>query len=112
MMPFFVDFLDTAFLRLLWSLFVDYLVSSGFLMPGQRQIWVDGYAHILGVAGAILFTGIWLHHSNKKDQIKATVSDTIDSIDAIAKDPMRVRLIKFLLSKITVKEQTSETPQQ
>ncbi len=65
-----IEFFDAGFLRLVWALLVDYLVSSGYLLPDQRQLWVEGYVHIVGAAGAILFVGIWMHHSNKKETLK------------------------------------------
>lgn len=65
----FLGFFDAAFIRLFWALLVDYLVSTGYLLPEQRQLWVDGYMNIVGAVGAIIFIAIWMHHSNKKEQI-------------------------------------------
>jgi len=65
-----IEFFDAAFLRLVWALLVDYLIASGFLFPEQRQVWVEGYVHILNAIGSIIFIAIWLHHANKKETVK------------------------------------------
>lgn len=67
MIPVLVEFFDVGFFRLLWVLFVDYLVATGFLVPDQRQQWVEGWGHLIGVAGAVVFMAIWQYHSHKKN---------------------------------------------
>jgi hypothetical protein len=61
------EFIDSAFLRMLWVLFIDYLISAGYLLPEQRTLWEQSYINIIGVAGAMIFMGLWMHHSNKKE---------------------------------------------
>lgn len=78
----FIEIFDTQFLRLVWALFVDYLISSGYLLPQQRQLWVDGYVNIVGAIGAIIFLGIWLHHANKKDYQKQLTGDVANNTTA------------------------------
>lgn len=81
------EFIDAAFLRLVWALLVDYLVASGFLFPEQRQVWVEGYVHILNAIGSIVFIAIWLHHANKKEKLKNTSTITAtQTIETTPKD--------------------------
>jgi hypothetical protein len=47
-----LELVDAQFLRLLWVLFIDYLIATGYLLPEQRTVWVDGFVHIIGAAGA------------------------------------------------------------
>jgi membrane associated rhomboid family serine protease len=73
----FIEFIDAGLLRLIFNLLVDYLISAGYLLPTQRQQWVDGYAHILGIFGAVVFMAIWQWHSHKKDATKQQLDVTV-----------------------------------
>jgi hypothetical protein len=69
-----VEFIDVAFFRLIFNLLVDYLVATGYLLPEQRDQWVQGWAQLIGVAGAVVFMGIWQYHSHKKDATKVSLT--------------------------------------
>lgn len=68
------SFFDLAFLRVIFNLIVDYLISTGYLLPQQRDQWVNGWSHIIGIIGAVIFMAIWQHQSHKKEITKTTVS--------------------------------------
>lgn len=70
MLPIFTEFFDVGFLRLLWALFVQYLVATGFLLPEQQSQWEQGWGHIISVAGTVIFIAIWQWHAHKKDVTK------------------------------------------
>jgi drug/metabolite transporter (DMT)-like permease len=99
-----VEFFDAAFLRLLWALVVDYLVTSGYLLPEQRQLWVEGYVHIVSAIGAILFIGIWMHHSNKKESL-ATLQQNVTTT---TRSPFFGTLLASL-KNFVIKEKTTTT---
>jgi hypothetical protein len=85
MFPLLIEFFDAGFLRLLWALFVEYLVASGFLTSEQHDQWIDGLGHIIGIAGTVVFLAIWQWHSHKKSlQIQTTEQMTVTDSPASA----------------------------
>jgi hypothetical protein len=98
------EFFDAAFFRLVWVLFIDFLITTGYLEPSQRQPWVDGYVYIIGAFFAMVFSGIWMHHKNKRELAdgQSTTKTNIFSI------------VRRLLDKIVIitPKSVSETPQQ
>lgn len=71
-----LEFIDIGFMRYIFILCVDGLISGGYLMPEQREAWVNGWAHIVGLVGFVIFTAIWQHNSHKK-----TVTTVIDKTE-------------------------------
>ncbi len=76
-----IGFFDAGLLRLIFTLLVDYLITAGFLLPEQRQQWVDGWGHVIGIAGGVIFMAIWQYHSHKKDLLKQPVTITKTSTE-------------------------------
>jgi len=91
-----LEFFDVAFFRLFWALLIDYLIASGYLLPEQRQQWVEGYSHIIGVMGAVIFIAIWQYHSHKKDLATGTTTVSTPSLFG--------RVFTFVLNKVVVKK--------
>ena len=80
-------FFDVALVRYLFALAVDYLIATGFLMPEQRETWVNGGAHLLGVLGFVVFTAIWQyksHHKPKEVDVTLKTDDTTDKIETLS----------------------------
>lgn len=50
---------DLHFLRLVFNLIIDYLITAGYLLPEQRAVWEQGYINIIGVVSAAVFMAIW-----------------------------------------------------
>jgi len=71
-----IEFFDVAFLRLVFNLIVDYLITTGYLLPEQREQWVQGSAHIIGLVAAVTFMAIWQHKGHKKT-VASTESTTV-----------------------------------
>lgn len=102
MLPTLIEFFDVGFLRLLWALFVEYLVATGFLNADQHDQWINGVGHIISVAGTVVFLAIWQWHSHKKSVTK--VVETVE-VTPVVKD----NFFKSFLKRYLI-QTTKETP--
>lgn len=90
-----VEFFDVAFLRLVFNLVIDYLIAAGYLLPEQREQWVQGYAHIIGILGAVIFMAIWQHKSHKKivtTDSTTVIKDTTELPEPVITETKEVRV--------------------
>lgn len=85
-----LELLDAGLVRLFVSLFVDYLISTGFLLPQQRQQWVEGWAQIVGGAGALVFIAIWQYHSHKKETLKVITQLPNQTTETTIENPTKI----------------------
>lgn len=83
-----IEFFDVAFLRLIFNLAIDYLISAGYLLPEQREQWVQGYAHIIGILGAVIFMAIWQHKGHKKTTVEKTDTTVIQDTSSTEDQPV------------------------
>ncbi len=85
-----IEFLDVGFFRLLWALFVQYLVATNFLQPEQQQMWVDGAGHIISVAGTVIFLAIWQYKAHHKSTVKVTTKTGTQTIEETIENPTKI----------------------
>lgn len=60
------------------GLLSDYAIARGWLLPDQRQQWVDAWVQIITAAGSVLLSAIVVWHEFKKPHptLTKTTSNT------------------------------------
>lgn len=68
------------FARLIFGLIIDLLIANGYLLPEQREQWVNGAVSVVGAAGAAILLAIYQYHSHKKDNSGGDVGFKLPNI--------------------------------
>lgn len=90
---------QNPYMYFLWALFIDVLVTRGYLYPEQRDRWVNDGLYLLGSLGIIVFTGVWLHHRldhHKKQSLEDKKNPQTDTAVLTEATNMAFSLTKLL----------------
>lgn len=59
----------------IWGLVVNLLIANGYLLPTQKDMWVNGGLELISAFGSVSLFAVLLHHTlNKHTQNEVTNS--------------------------------------
>jgi hypothetical protein len=63
----------------------DYLIARGYLMPEQRQLWVEGWIQIISAVSAGLLSVVLLWHEFKvlHNKTTKTIVETTENLPRV-----------------------------
>jgi hypothetical protein len=75
---------DLHFVRLVFNLVIDYLITAGYLLPEQRAIWEQGYINIIGIISAAVFMAIWQYKAkHPTSTVKTTTQNKGRTVETV-----------------------------
>jgi len=68
----------------IWGLLVTLLIANGYLLPQQKDLWVNGGLELISAFGSVSLISIYLHHTLTKknqEQISSNIQQLVNNIN-------------------------------
>lgn len=69
---------------LIWGLVINLLIANGYLLPTQKDLWVNGGLELISALGSVSLFTVYLHHTltkHSQQDINNTIQGMITSVN-------------------------------